>query len=182
MVFSALLETEDDRERFERIYKENYHKMHYAALGLLKQPQEAENAVHEAFLALAERFERYRHFNDREMTGFCVSIVKNKAIDLIRRSRRYSEEELSALVLFDESYQRSPELALERDEERKRILRALRNVSEVYRETLILKYYYELDNGEIAKIQGVAKKTVEMRLYRGKEKLREVMHGREGQG
>ena len=108
------------------------------------------------------------------MTGLCVSIVKNKAIDSIRRAKHYSEADLNEIVLYEEEAENLEE-AMEKSEESDRILNALRKVPEVYREALVLKYYYEFDNKEIAKIQGVSKKTVEMRLYRGKIKLREFM-------
>lgn len=149
-------------------------KMYHIALSFLKQPTEAENAVHEAFLSLAENFQKYFQKCGREMTGLCVSIVKNKAIDSIRRAKHYSEADLNEIVLYEEEAENLEE-AMEKSEESDRILNALRKVPEVYREALVLKYYYEFDNKEIAKIQGVSKKTVEMRLYRGKIKLREFM-------
>lgn len=180
MIYFALLETEEDRERFRLIYEENYLKMYHVALGFLKQQSEAENAVHEAFLALAERFEKYSHLDGREMMGLCVSIVKNKAIDSIRKANHYSEAELEELVLYEEG-QTNPEDALIKGEEQKVLQKALHGISEVFRETLILKYYYELNNREIAKIQGVSTKTVEMRLYRGKQKLKEVIHDKEAE-
>lgn len=176
MIYLSLLATEEDRELFQKIYEENYLKMYHVALGMLKQPSEAENAVHEAFLALAERFEKYSHLNGREMTGFVVSIVKNKAIDIIRKAKRYSEKQLEDLILAEEKIFANPEDALERDERANMVQIALRQVSEVFRETLILKYYYGLENKEIAKIQNVPRKTVEMRLYRGKQKLKEILH------
>lgn len=176
MVYLCLLETEEDRDYFQRIYKENYLKMYHVALGYLKQPTEAENAVHEAFLALAEKFEKYSHLNGREMTGFCVSIVKNKSIDIIRRSKHYSEEELESLNLKQDNENANPENVLLNEETKQMIERALAQISEVFRETLILKYVYQLGNKEIAHIQGVSVKTVTMRVYRGKQQLREVIH------
>lgn len=54
------------------------------------------------------------------------------------------------------------------------VQKALEGISEILRETLTLKYYYELSNKEIARIQGVTVKTVEVRLFRGRKKFREV--------
>ena len=115
------------------------------------------------------------------MTGFVVSIVKNKAIDMIRKAGRYSETQLEDLILTDEKIFANPENALEHGERVDMVQMALRQVSEVFRETLILKYYYGLDNKEIAKIQNVSRKTVEMRLYRGKQKLKEILHEEDGE-
>ncbi len=176
MVYLLLLETEDDREYFRQIYEENYLKMYHVALGYLKQTAEAENAVHEAFLSLAENFQKYSHISGRQMTGFCVSIVKNKSMDSIRRSKHYSEDEMEEWNLYTEEDGAVPESVLLKHEEQNMVRKALQKVSEVFRETLILKYVYGLSNKEIAHIQGVSVKTVTMRIYRGKQKLKEVIH------
>lgn len=174
MICLDAIASEDDRNKFRMIYEENYLKMYHVALGMVKNPADAENAVQEAFLALAEKFEKYSHLGGREMAGLCVSITKNKVIDGIRRANRYSEADLQSMVLCDENREHDAPSVAERHEENAFVRRALDQIPEVFRETLILKYYYELSNQEIARIQGVPKKTVEMRDYRGKIKFREV--------
>ena len=61
MLLVSLLQTEREREQFRGIYKDNYLKMYHIALGYLKQQEDAENAVQDAFLALAENFEKYSY-------------------------------------------------------------------------------------------------------------------------
>ena len=83
MIYLLLLETDEDRKVFFEIYNRNYHKMYYVALKMLQDEAGAEDAAHAAFLSLAEKFEKYSHISGSEMDNFCVSIVKNKAIDSI---------------------------------------------------------------------------------------------------
>ena len=175
MIYLSLLETEEDKRYFKEIYENNYLKMYHVALGILHDKSEAENAVHEAFLSLAEKFQKYSHISGRKMDNFCVSIVKNKAIDSIRRSRHYTEEEIEDLKLYQDEKMVNPENILLSEETKGMIKKALEQISEVFRETLVLKFVYELSNAEIAYIQGVSKKTVVMRIYRGKQMLREVI-------
>lgn len=174
MIYLSAIPTEDDKQKFREIYEENYLKMYHVALGMIKNQAEAENAVQEAFLSLAEKFEKYLHLSGSEMTGLCVSIVKNKIIDSIRRANHYSEEELESLVLFDECQEHDAPAALEKKEEREFTQRALKEIPDVFREAMILKYCYGMDNRAIAKIQGVSVKTAEMRIFRGKVKFKEV--------
>ena len=181
MMFLFLLETEQDREKFRKIYEENYLKMYHVVFGLLKQKEDAENAVHEAFVALAENYEKYSHFSDREMIKLCVTIAKNKAIDILRQKKHYSETDLEELILSDERTGVNPDAALKRDDEGRKLFRALKEISDVLRETLLLKYYYDFSNREIAKIQGVSIKVVEMRLYRGKQKLKVILNEEENE-
>ena len=181
LLYLSLLETEQDRDQFQKIYEKNYLKMYHVVIGILKQQADGENAVHEAFLALAEGFERYAHLTESEMTGLCITIAKNKAIDILRVKNRYSEAELEDLVLYDDRKEANPEDAQDADEDSRMIRRVLSRIPDVFREALILKYYYGMKNKEIAQIQGVSKKVVEMRLYRGKQKLKVILDEEEAQ-
>ena len=174
MIYLSAIPTEDDKQKFREIYEENYLKMYHVALGMIKNQAEAENAVQEAFLSLAEKFEKYLHLSGSEMTGLCVSIVKNKIIDSIRRAKHYSEEELENLVIFDECQEHDAPFMAEQEEEREFTHKALKEIPDVFREAMILKYCYGMDNRAIAKIQGVSVKTAEMRIFRGKVKFKEV--------
>lgn len=174
MITLGAIPTEGDRNKFRVIYEENYLKMYHVALGMIKNQADAENAVQEAFLSLAEKFEKYLHLSGSEMTGLCVSIVKNKVIDIIRRANHYSEDELENLILYDECQEHNASFMAEKKEEGAFVHRALSQIPEVFREALILKYCYCLSNQEIARIQGISAKTAEMRIFRGKKKFKEV--------
>lgn len=174
MVYLMLLETEEDRRRFREIYENNYLKMYHVARSMGQNQADAENEVHNSFLSLAENFTKYSHLSCREMTGLCVSIVKNKVLDSIRRANHYSEAELEELILYDEEPEHDASHMVEKQERAMFVRKAMEGISEILRETLTLKYYYELSNKEIARIQGVSVKTVEVRLFRGRKKFKEV--------
>lgn len=182
LMYLAALETERDRCYFQEIYEENYLKMFYVARKLLKENSEAENAVHEAFLSLAEHFEKYSKLSCREMGGLCVTITKHKAIDILRQRQHLSDRELEQLVLHYPDAEHDPQEQLERDEKTKRLRRIMEQLPEVMKITLDLKYYYQYDNREIADLMEVSLKTVEMRLYRAKIKMRELMEDETGEG
>lgn len=173
MIYFMLLETEE-RKKFREIYETNYLKMYHIAQGMNQNQADAENAVHEAFLSLAENFTKYSHLTGSEMTGLCVSIVKHKVLDSIRRANHYSDAELEDIILYDETPEHDASGMAERQEQAVFVQKAMQGISEIFRETLTLKYYYQLSNKEIARIQGVPVKTVEMRLFRGKKKFKEV--------
>lgn len=175
------LESEQERLDFQEVYEENYRRMYYAALKILKNPQEAEDAVHSAFVKLAEKFRKYSKIPCSEMAGLCVIIVKNKALDMKRLSRsdRYCELEKAEYTL--ESVGKEPAAVMIRQEESAALLACMRELPEGLRLVLELRYFYEYSNGEIADILDISKKNVEVRLYRAKKKLKEVLL-REGRG
>ena len=70
LIYISMLETEAEKQSFEKIYRENYLTMYHIALGILKSQADAENAVHEAFLKLAEKFEKYSHLGVKCISNF----------------------------------------------------------------------------------------------------------------
>ena len=53
--------------------------MYRVAYGILGQKEEAENAVHDAFVKLADKFARYERLSEKEMDGLCITIARNTA-------------------------------------------------------------------------------------------------------
>lgn len=182
LIYLSALETERDRCYFQKIYEENYRKMFYVAMRMLKEQTEAENAVHDAFLSLAEHFERYGRLSCRELGGLCVTITKHKAIDILRKKQHISEKELETLMIGRIDPDHDPQEQLVRDEQTKLVHRVLEQLPEVFKIALDLKYYYQYSNSEIADVLGVSLKTVEMRLYRAKIKMKELIEHEEKEG
>lgn len=180
IIYLSLLETDEEKKSFEKIYEENYLKMYHIALGIFKNQHDAENAVHESFLSIAEKYKIYSTLTCSEMTGLCVTIVKNKSIDSIRKRNHMSEAEIEKLVLSDGYIDRLPEDSYERKENAKLIQKALSELPEILKETLVLRYYYNYSYHQIASIMGVNEKAVEVRLYRGKKKMKEIIDEENG--
>ncbi len=174
LVFLALIDDEDDKVSFQKIYEKNCRLMMSMAMKILNHEQEAEDAVYEAFLALAEHYSRYKKRKDDEMRALCIIITKNKAIDILREKKKYSDEIIENLNLH-ESKEKQPENAVIADEQSELLKHALCELPEILKCVLELKYYLGYSNKEIADILEIQLKTVEMRLYRGKKKLREVL-------
>ncbi|MCM1090714.1 MAG: RNA polymerase sigma factor [Butyrivibrio sp.] len=182
LVYLAMLEDEGDKEDFRAVYERNYRLMYRVALGILKHQADAENAVHEAFMSLGEKFSKYKRLSGSDMTGLCVTIVKHKAIDILRERNHWSETRVEELVLCQWDEETEPEAScLKREgkqQERNALRETMRRLPEVFAQTLELKYYYGYSNREIAEIMDASVKTVAMRLYRGKLKLRELLEGK----
>lgn len=175
MICLSMLDTEDDRCCFEKIFWENHMVMYHIALGILHSETDAEDAVQEAFCKLAENFSKYFHLTGREMTALCVTIVKAKAVDILRRQKFLSDEQVENLVVYDKHRENQPEDSILQHEEQNTVHRALARLPEIYREVLELKFFYGMKVREIAKLLDISPKTAEMRLYRGQKKLKGIM-------
>lgn len=175
LIYLTILESDEEKKSFEQTYKDNYLYMYHVAFKILKHQMDAENAVHEAFLSIAENYKKYSKLSCREMTGLCVTIVKHKSIDILRKAKHLSDEEVENLVLYNEINEYEPEAAVVQKEQKDKIVWMMRQLPETLRIVLDLKYFYNYSNREIAKMLKISNKTVEMRLYRAKIKMRELL-------
>ena len=60
LIYLTMIEAEEDRHRFLSLYRRYKKLMLYIAHDILPRPHDAEDAVHEAFLRLAEMIEEIR--------------------------------------------------------------------------------------------------------------------------
>ena len=146
LTYLCLIDGEERKKFFEKIYNENYLRMYHIALSILKNPASAEDAVHEAFLSIAKNFKIYSKLSCREMAGLCVTIVKNKTIDQLRYQKRFSDEVLENLVLYNEYAEFEPERYYQNKQESVKIHNILKKLPEILRMTVDLKYFYDYSN------------------------------------
>ena len=85
--FLAALESEEERRQFVVLYEQNHEKMELAALGILKEQHDAEDAVQNAFLQVIRHFEKIPEISCEELPFWLISIVKNEALMILRKRR-----------------------------------------------------------------------------------------------
>lgn len=118
----------------------------------------AEDVTQEAFLRAFRFLGGFR--GDRKFGSWLFSIVRNCAMDALRRQRRSQpwDEETMPRTVAD------PSARAELDA-------ALRTISAEHRETFLLVEVFGLSYQETADVQGVAVGTVKSRMFRAREAL-----------
>ena len=89
LVYLTLIARPRNRARFEELYTRYGGLMHHVAMGILKDEKDAEDAVHEAFLAIARHMNMVGDVNDPRTKAYVVTIAQRKAIDLYRQRNRH---------------------------------------------------------------------------------------------
>lgn len=178
LFYLSLLETEEQKKNFAEIYEKNRDRMYHAAYGILRQKEDAENAVHDAFLKLADKFRRYEQLSEREMGGLCITIARNTAINMLQKQKKsFPVQDNKIEALYCETREKGvffpEEMAIEK-EEAELIRRLLKELPAVHHDILVLRYYYGLSIKETARILGISGNAAQVRLHRAKEKLREI--------
>lgn len=162
-IYLQSIESPRERRTFEQLYHACRQQMYAAAYHILGNPQDAEDAVHQAFLSIAKNISKISNPECPKTRGYVVTIVENQAIDLYRKRYRHPQlplEEGTAGMTVE--YTGENELA-----------RCLAKLPAGYRQIILLKYHYGYTVSEIAGILGLSEDNVYKRIQRAKAQLEE---------
>lgn len=98
LIYLQLIETDEDKSKFEQIYEAYRGLMFHTAFKLLNHEQDAEDAVHHAFVKIAENITKISEPVCPKTRAFVVTIVENRAIDILRSKNRHQEIPLDTVV------------------------------------------------------------------------------------
>jgi RNA polymerase sigma factor (sigma-70 family) len=144
------------------------------ALGILRDPDAASDAVQEAFI---KAYRGLAGFDpSRDFRPWLLRIVRNQCRDMLRRGKAGPGLEritplLADRVASDADAGREARQAEARD----MLWAALGRISVEHREALVLKELEGLGYGEIAQALGVPEGTVASRLYHARRALRAAL-------
>ncbi|MCH5251602.1 MAG: sigma-70 family RNA polymerase sigma factor [Lachnospiraceae bacterium] len=169
-----LIETPEDKIKFEKLYKNIHRRLLYVALKFLHNQQDAEDIVHDVFAKIAKDYPKYRGKPEKEMLSLGFVMVRNASINLIRARERHKETpiEIKDDLLGTEA---DPLEDVLKEENVEVLNQALTDLNEEDKNILVLRYYHSMSYKEIGKLLGLKVKTIDMRLYRIKKRLREVI-------
>ncbi|KUO63211.1 MAG: RNA polymerase subunit sigma-24 [Gracilibacter sp. BRH_c7a] len=166
--FLMIIETEEDKEKFELLYEKYKKLMFYIANQILEDPYLAEDAVHHAFLKIIENLDKIDDVQSHKTKSYIVTIVKNRAINLYNHRRKH-------VVVPLEEVQYSLAGDLNAQEDLDDLTKAIIQLPVIYQEVLKLKYIQEFSNAEVAQMLDISEATVRKRLERSKKKLEEIL-------
>ncbi len=161
------------REALARIYEKYVHLLLSIALGLLNDPQEAEDVVHDVFVAFAQGANGFGLRGS--LKAYLATCVVNRARDRARRERarqRLADGYPTTLLGTDEA-----DRSLVYSERCARLSQALAELPYEQREAVVLKIKDGLKLRDIARLQNVSISTVHGRYRYGMDKLRTLLNG-----
>lgn len=140
------------------LYREHAVGLIRLAVVMLGDRPAAEDVVQEAFCGL---YRRWRHLSHpAKSLPYVRSAVLNGCRSVMRRTRhdiRMAAEPAAASAEYDALV----------GEEHRAVLQAVRKLPPRQREALVLRYFEDLDEAEIARSMGISRGTVKSTLSRG---------------
>lgn len=165
----AALESEEDRRKFTAVYEQYHTRLEDAAIGVLKNQADAEDAVQNAFVQIIRHFEKISQIPCEELPFWLISIVKNESLMILRkRSRTVLLPDLENLTDAAKAVTGYSEL-----------VELFRQLPDTYRAALEMKILFGYSDRDIAKRLGISETAVSTRASRGRALLREIAE-REG--
>lgn len=160
-IYLMMIDSLEDQSKFERVYLEYKGLMYHVAYKILNNEQDAEDAVHNAFLKIAEYIERIGDPVCPKTQNYVVTIVENKAIDIYRANQRRRN-----VTFIDEIS------GIEVDVNEDHGLEScILKLPPRYRQVIFLKYFHGFSCKEIAKQLGISEANAIKLDQRAKKKL-----------
>ena len=163
---------------FEEAMLPHLDAAHNLAKWLLRNEEDAQDVVQEAYLRAFRSFSGFRGTNGR---AWLLTIVRNTSYTLLRKNSA-----VDLTTTFDEEIHvaghevASPATILEHSEDAQLIKEAMDYLPAEFREILVLRHQEGLSYKEIADIAQIPPGTVMSRLARARAKLKEYLTARMG--
>jgi RNA polymerase sigma-70 factor (ECF subfamily) len=169
------------RELFYELVRPYERRVYAAALAILRNEQDAEDAAQEAMLKGFKNIQQFRA--EARFSTWLIQITVNEALMRRRRERtvpmegiddrRDEESEYAPRDFAD--WREIPSEALERKEVRQRLAQALSTLDRKYREVFVLRDMEQLNIQETAEALGITVASVKTRLLRARLMLRDLL-------
>jgi RNA polymerase sigma factor (sigma-70 family) len=158
----------DQKAQFQ-IYKLYYKAMYNTSLRIVNDAMEAEDIMQESFLSAFEKIETYS--GTVSFGAWLKKIVKNRSLDFLRGENKVIFEDIATIQGIEDNCFDTLCLNEEPDRRIKKVMEAIKCLSEGCRNIFSLYFLKGYDHKEISEILSISGSTSRSQLSRAKNKL-----------
>lgn len=182
MILTYIQSIEDDNKRriVQDIYDLYYKHMTACALDILRNYHDSQNAVQDAFYNITATYELFADGAAPATAALVHIYVRNAAINIYNKNKRHSK-----VVMLCDNIEEVAKDIVDEDADVQRIVidnetteivsEAVDKLDDMYRDLIIMKYYYHMRNVDIAQVLNIDSNKVNGRIFRAKQKLKEIL-------
>ena len=180
--YLTLVDEPEDKSLLEKIYYDYRDHMFAAANGILQNEQDAEDAVHDAFVKIAQNIKMFRKYDEDHLKASVLAITRHRALNMLKKGSNVEIDSLDdeKSGAFRSTYDRQD---IEQDFIDKlrceRLGRAVEKLAEGDRDLITLYYVQKIPGKDIAKMLDMKDCTVRKKAERLRKKLYEACGGDE---
>ncbi|WP_346860994.1 sigma-70 family RNA polymerase sigma factor [uncultured Draconibacterium sp.] len=154
-----------------QLYKLYYKSMYSVSLRIINDEMEAEDVMQEAFLSAFNKMDTYK--GEVSFGAWLKRIVVNRSLDCLKK-RKVHFEELNERTDQTADYQMST-----KEVDMNVLKAAIQDLPDGYRVVLSLYLIEGYDHEEISQILDISNSSSRTQLLRAKNKLKELLKGKE---
>ena len=182
MILAYIQSIEDDNKRriVEDIYDLYYKHMTACALDILRNYHDSQDAVQDAFYNITATYELFADGAAPATAALVHIYVRNAAINIYNKNKRHSK-----VVMLCDNIEEVAKDIVDEDADVQRIVidnetteivsEAVDKLDTMYRDLIIMKYFYHMRNVDIAQVLNIDSNKVNGRIFRAKQKLKEIL-------
>ena len=164
IVYLQMIETDEDKSKFEEIYQEYRNLMYYVAYKRMQHEQDAEDVVRHVFVKIAENIKNIEPVSPKTKQ-LIVTMVDNRVTDVFRVRGKHP------VVMYDDELKNSPVTENDRED---LLTECILKLPEQQRMVIWMKYKQGYSLREIAKALDISLVWAQKIDQRAKKKLEEL--------
>lgn len=165
LIYLQMIQNIEEKIKFETLYRQYGKLMFTIALKILKNVEDAEDATHNAFVAIARNIKSINSPSSAEAKRYVTLAAEHHAVNLLKKRGIRNEVELSEhLAAAGWEEMASDDLT-----------RHILQLPENYRTIILLKYSQGYSTKEAAKIMGITHRNASQLDQRAKAKLKGIL-------
>ena len=167
-MYMALIDDENDKKAFEKLYKKHRNKAYLVAMDCLNNNALAEECLSEAFLSIARNFQIVNNLEPNKQLKYVVISIRNTSKDLLKKEKHnlnteeydddsfFTEEGFSEYSIVDWN-------------------ESIKMLGQTDKDILYFRCIMQLDYKEIAKTLGISQGAARVRVFAARENLKKLL-------
>lgn len=161
---------QNDEHAYRLLVERHIDRAYGLALRILRRPADAEDVAQEAFVKAWINRDKWQAGRAKFST-WLYRVIVNRCIDLQRAPRNEWLDDAPEPVDDAEDCVTS----IQRQQVYGRLEQAVERLPDQQRTAVLLSYYEDMSNAEIAEVMGISVSATEALLKRGRQRLREIL-------
>lgn len=174
MLFLLVVRSEDDSSFIIDLYTEHGNYLYATAFKILKESNQAEDALHNAFVKIMENIDRIMEIPCHKRLPYVVIVVKNQALTQYQKLKKHPVVDLAEMQYGLADNQNIEDAAIQ-TEELESLIAHVDSLSDELRLPLLLRYAEDMPHKKIAELLDISEALSRKRVQRAVEALRSKM-------
>lgn len=165
-LYLSMIDNQEDKNKFEEIYYKYKNLMLNRAYDILNDSGLAEDAVQNSFLIILKNISKINDIESKKTKGYVLVITENSAKKIYNKEHKIIKtdfQDYEPVSNVEDSFESKNSVEVLKEQ--------IESLADIYSSVMILKYFNDLNDKEIASALSISVPTVRKRILRGRKIL-----------